>query len=149
LPPSQEKEAFEILQLHAASALAVARAAARILIPKHRGHLLFFSSLAAIRPNPGQAAYAAGKGAIESLVRALAREWGSKNIRVNAIAPGYIDSKAVQEMNDSLREAKLNHLPAGRLGYPEEVAALASFLSSPRAAYITGQVLRIDGGASI
>lgn len=144
-----EQEARAALDLHAMSALIVARAAARVFIPQHRGHLLLISSLAALRPNPGQAAYAAAKGAVESLVRALAREWGGKNIRVNAIAPGYIESRAIRDMNPPLLKDKLAQLPVSRPGTAEEVAALASFLSSPQASYITGQILRIDGGASI
>ena len=113
------------------------------------GSLLYIGSLAAIRPQPGQCAYASTKGALESFTRAQARELAPKNIRVNCLAPGFIDSPRVLGLPAAQQEHLRSLIPLGRWATVEECAAWAVFLLSPQSAYITGQTLRLDGGASI
>ena len=113
------------------------------------GTLLYIGSLAAVRPQPGQCAYAAAKGALESFTRAQARELAPKQIRVNCLAPGFIDSPRVRGLPQDRQDHIQSLIPLGRWATPEEVAAWAVFLLSPASAYLTGQTIHLDGGASI
>jgi len=143
-PAAQEA----LLDANLRSALHIIRATAPLFLRQGFGSILLIGSLAALRPRPGQAVYAAAKGALESLTRALAREFAPKNIRVNAATPGFLDSPMVHRLAPSTRSALLGSIPLGRLGTMDETARACLFLASPAAAYLTGQVLRIDGGAS-
>jgi len=113
------------------------------------GDLLYIGSLAAVRPQPGQCAYAAAKGALESFTRAQARELAPKNIRVNCLAPGFIDSPRVHALPPAQQDHLRSLVPLARWATVEETAAWAVFLLSPQSAYLTGQTLRLDGGSSI
>lgn len=110
------------------------------------GSLVFMSSVSGLRGQVGQANYAASKGAINSLTRALAREGAASNIRVNAVAPGFTDTDLVRGMPRQELERLLDSVPLRRMATPSEVAALARFLVSEDASYITGQIISIDGG---
>lgn len=143
-PAAQET----LLDANLRSALHLIRATAPLFLRQGFGSILLISSLAALRPRPGQAVYAAAKGALESLTRALAREFAPKNIRVNAAAPGFLDSPMVRRLDSATQAAILEAIPLRRLGTVDETARACLFWASPAAAYITGQVLRIDGGAS-
>jgi 3-oxoacyl-[acyl-carrier protein] reductase len=96
--------------------------------------------------NPGQMNYAAAKAGVAGMSRALAREIGSRNITVNCIAPGFIDTDMTKVLNEQQTAAILQQIPLGRLGLPEEVAAAVAFLASPQAAYITGTTIHVNGG---
>ena len=113
---------------------------------QRKGSIINVSSTAAEFPSRGQVNYAASKGGVEGLTRAMAKEFAPRGVRVNAIAPGLIDtdlSKAVRGLvGDRIKEI----IPMKRIGTPEEVASVAAFLVSDEAAYVTGQVLRVDGG---
>ena len=113
------------------------------------GTILYIGSLAAVRPQPGQCAYAASKGALESFTRAQARELAPKQIRINCLAPGFIDSPRVRDLPQDRQDHIQSLIPLGRWAKPEEVAAWAVFLLSPVSAYLTGQTIHLDGGASI
>ncbi|MDX6765870.1 MAG: SDR family oxidoreductase [Candidatus Methylacidiphilales bacterium] len=113
------------------------------------GDILYIGSLASMRPQPGQCAYAAAKGALESLARAQARELAPKNIRVNCLAPGFIDSPRLSAFSPEQLDALRALVPLARWASVAEVSAWAVFLLSHRASYLTGQTIRIDGGASI
>jgi 3-oxoacyl-[acyl-carrier protein] reductase len=96
--------------------------------------------------NAGQVAYAASKAALIGMAKTLAREYASRGITVNAIAPGFVDTDMTTSITGEMKEGMLKAIPLGRTGRPEEIAAAVAFLSSDEAGYITGQVLRVNGG---
>jgi 3-oxoacyl-[acyl-carrier protein] reductase len=122
------------------------RAVARKMLRRRAGSIVNLSSVVGVRGNPGQANYAASKAGIIGLTKALARELGSRGVRVNAIAPGYISTELTDVLNDEQRALILGNTPLGRLGDPEDVAVAVRFLCSDEAAFITGEVLLVDGG---
>jgi 3-oxoacyl-[acyl-carrier protein] reductase len=122
------------------------RAVARKMLRQRAGSIVNLSSVVGLHGNPGQANYAASKAGIIGLTKALARELGSRGVRVNAIAPGYISTELTDVLNDEQRGLILGNTPLGRLGEPEDVAVAVRFLCSDEAAFITGEVLLVDGG---
>jgi 3-oxoacyl-[acyl-carrier protein] reductase len=123
-----------------------ARAVSRKMLRRRGGSIVNLSSVVGIHGNPGQANYAASKAGIIGLTKALARELGSRGVRVNAIAPGYIATELTDVLNEEQRGLILGNTPLGRLGEPEDVAGAVRFLCSDDAAFITGEVLLVDGG---
>ncbi|HEY8504369.1 MAG TPA: SDR family oxidoreductase, partial [Gemmataceae bacterium] len=124
--------------------------AAQMALKQRYGRIINISSVAAEHVNQGQANYAASKGAVNALTRALAVELASRNVTVNAVAPGFIAtdmSEAVRNKAGEFIEKKL--IPMRRLGWPEDVASVVVFLASPASAYLTGQVITVDGGLSL
>ena len=117
----------------------------RKMYNKKRGSILFISSIVAHTSNVGQANYIASKAAIEGLTRALALEGGPRNIRVNCIAPGFIETDMTNKLSDEQIDATLKRIPLSRVGQPEEIAKCALFLTQ-EATYITGQILHVNGG---
>lgn len=117
------------------------------LIKRRNGRIINISSVVGIGGNPGQANYAAAKAGLIGFTKAVAREVASRNVTVNAVAPGFIDNGGmVEQLSDDAKDTILNRIPMGRFGSGAEVAELVAFLSTPNAGYITGQVLTIDGG---
>jgi len=123
-----------------------ARAVARKMLRRRSGAIVNLSSVVGVHGNPGQANYAASKAGIIGLTKALARELGSRSVRVNAIAPGYISTELTDVLNEEQRGLILGNTPLARLGEPEDVARAVRFLCSDEAAFITGEVLLVDGG---
>ncbi|MBI4220178.1 MAG: 3-oxoacyl-[acyl-carrier-protein] reductase [Chloroflexi bacterium] len=119
------------------------------MLRKRWGRIINITSVVGIRGNVGQANYSASKGAIHSLTFTLAKELATRNITVNAIAPGYVETATVDVLSQQLKDKILTWVPAGRFGTPDEVAAAADFLAREEARYITGVVLRVDGGMAI
>jgi len=125
------------------------KAAVKHMMRKRVGRIINMASVAGQMGNPGQTNYSASKGGQIAFTKALAREVATRNITVNAIAPGFVDTEILDAMTPEVLEAALKLVPLGRKGKPEEIAAAAAFLASDEAAYITGQVLGVDGGMAM
>ena len=135
------------LGVNLTGAFLCARAAASLLLrAKEHGRIVNITSVVGEAGNPGQANYAAAKAGVAGMSRALAQELGSRNITVNCVAPGFIDTDMTRALPDAQRDALLARIPLGRLGQPEEIAATVAFLASPRAGYITGSTINVNGG---
>ncbi|MSO47462.1 MAG: 3-oxoacyl-[acyl-carrier-protein] reductase [Thermoleophilia bacterium] len=124
----------------------VARAASRKMLRKKRGSIVTMSSVVGVHGNLGQTNYAASKGGVIALTKALAKEVGSRGIRVNCVAPGYISTELTDVLNDEIRGVLLAQTPLGRLGEPDDIANTVRFLLSDDAAFVTGAILSVDGG---
>jgi 3-oxoacyl-[acyl-carrier protein] reductase len=145
-----EPEAWQsVLQTNLGGTYNFCRAVAYTLMKQRRGRIINVSSVAAEHVNPGQANYAASKGAVNALTRALAVELASRNVTVNAIAPGFIETDMSEAVRNKAGDVIKKIIPMRRLGQPEDVARVAVFLASADSAYITGQVLTVDGGLSL
>lgn len=126
-----------------------ARAAARIMNKNRFGRIINMSSVVGLTGNVGQSAYSASKGALVGFTKSLAKELASRNVTVNAVAPGFIDTEMTGALDEEVRQAIGERIPLKRLGSAAEVARLVSYLASEDAGYITGQTLVIDGGLSL
>ncbi|MDB5959919.1 MAG: fabG [Massilia sp.] len=124
----------------------LSRAVLRGMMKAKHGRIINITSVVASSGNPGQMNYAAAKAGVEGMSRALAREIGSRNITVNCIAPGFIDTDMTKALGEEQHAALLGQIPLGRLGSPEDIAHAVAFLASPQAAYITGSTMHVNGG---
>ncbi|WP_018132888.1 3-oxoacyl-[acyl-carrier-protein] reductase [Effusibacillus pohliae] len=122
------------------------KAAAKVMMKQRYGRIINVTSVVALMGNPGQANYVAAKSGVIGLTKSNARELASRNITVNAVAPGYIQTDMTDVLNDEVKQSLQKQIPLGRLGEPEDVAKAVLFLASDDASYITGQVLTVDGG---
>ena len=122
------------------------RAAARGMMKRRSGAIVNLSSVVGVHGNPGQTNYAASKAGIIGFTKALARELGNRGVRANVVAPGYVGTRLTDVLPDELKDAMLANTPLGRFGDPEDVARAVRFLASDEAAFITGDVLLVDGG---
>jgi 3-oxoacyl-[acyl-carrier protein] reductase len=118
----------------------------RGMMKARSGRIINITSVVGEAGNPGQANYAAAKAGVAGMSRALAQELGSRNITVNCVAPGFIDTDMTKALPDVQRDVLLSKIPLGRLGQVEEIAATVAFLASPKAAYITGNTINVNGG---
>ena len=122
------------------------RLAARQMLRQRSGRIINITSVVGLFGNAGQVNYAASKGGIISLSYSLAREMASRGVLVNAVAPGFIETDMTAAMSDEAREAMAESIPLSRVGKPEEISSVVAFLCGPGASYITGEVIRVDGG---
>jgi 3-oxoacyl-[acyl-carrier protein] reductase len=122
------------------------RAVTRTMMKRRSGSIVNVSSIVGVRGNPGQTNYSASKAGIIGFTKALARELGSRGVRANVVAPGYISTRLTTELPEELQSAMLANTPLGRFGDPEDVAGAVRFLASDAASFVTGEVLLIDGG---
>lgn len=122
------------------------RAASKIMMKQRAGKIINLTSVVAEMGNKGQANYCAAKAGVIGLTKSVARELSSRNIQVNAIAPGFIDTDMTAILSDAAKEALLQSIPLGRMGTADDVANMAVFLASSEADYVTGQIMNVDGG---
>jgi 3-oxoacyl-[acyl-carrier protein] reductase len=136
----------EVLETNLKSVFRLSRAVMRGMMKARWGRIINITSVVGAAGNPGQANYAAAKAGIVGLSKSLARELGSRNITVNCVAPGFIDTDMTRALPDAQKAALLAQIPLGRLGQPEEIAAAVAYLASPAAGYVTGAELHVNGG---
>lgn len=141
-----EQDWDEVMNVNLKSVFLFSKAVARIMMKQRAGSIVNIASIIGLIGNPGQCNYSASKGGIIAFTKSVARELASRNIRANAIAPGFIATKMTENIPADLQKKMLDSIPLGRYGTPEDVADLAVFLAGDRSAYITGQVISICGG---
>ncbi len=135
-----------VMRTNLASVFRLSRGVLRGMMKARRGRIVSIASVVGLIGNPGQANYCAAKAGIVGFTRALAREVASRGITVNVVAPGFIDTDMTRGLPEEQRRQLAAQIPLGRLGQPEDVAAAVAFLASPRAAWITGETLNVNGG---
>jgi 3-oxoacyl-[acyl-carrier protein] reductase len=138
-----------VMAVNLKGAFICTRAASRIMMRQRRGKIINVSSVVGLMGNAGQANYSASKAGLIGLTKSSAKEFASRNITVNAIAPGFVETEMTAVLSDEVRAAFLNVIPLKRGCKPEEVASVVTFLASPAADYVTGQVIAIDGGMTM
>ncbi len=136
----------DVLETNLKSVFTLSRVVLRDMMKARAGRIVNITSVVGVMGNAGQTNYAAAKAGLIGFSKSLAREVGSRNITVNCVAPGFIDTDMTRSLSEAQREALLTHIPLGRLGRVEDVAAAVAFLVSAQAAYITGSTLHVNGG---
>lgn len=139
----------QVIRVNLESYFRLSRAALRGMMKRRFGRIIGITSVVGVTGNPGQANYAASKAGMIGFSKALAQEVASRNVTVNCVAPGFIESPMTDDLNEAQRQAILGRIPAGRLGSGADVAAACVYLASEEAAYMTGQTLHVNGGMAM
>lgn len=142
----KEDEWDAVVDTNLKAVFRLSKAVMRGMMKARHGRIINVTSVVAHSGNPGQANYCAAKAGVAGMSRSLARELGSRNITVNCVAPGFIDTDMTKALDDKQKESLIGSIPLGRLGQPADVAAAVAFLASPGAAYITGTTIHVNGG---
>ncbi len=144
-----EDDFTSVLDANLTGGFRVAKRAVKAMMKARTGRIIFISSIVGIGGQAGQANYAASKAGLHGLARSLAKEFSSRNITVNVVAPGPIETDMTAALTEAQLEAMTSMAPLGRMGQPEEIAATVAFLASPQAGYITGTIIPVDGGMAM
>ncbi len=136
----------DIIQTNLNSVFRLSKTVLRPMMKARKGRIISIASVVGLTGNPGQTNYAAAKAGIIGFSKSLAREIGSRNITVNVVAPGFIDTDMTRELPEEQRQALISQIPLNRLGDPQDIANAVAFLASPEAAYITGETINVNGG---
>ncbi|MCT2530940.1 3-oxoacyl-ACP reductase FabG [SAR92 clade bacterium H921] len=142
----KEDDWMDVVNTNLTSVFRLAKACVRPMTKARWGRIINISSVVGSMGNGGQSNYSASKAGVEGFARALAKELGSRSITVNTVAPGFIDTDMTKDLPDANKDAMLTQIPLARLGAPEEIAAVVSFLASDAAGYITGETIHVNGG---
>lgn len=142
----KDEEWSAVLDTNLSAVFRMSRLLMRSMMKARFGRIVNVTSVVGSSGNPGQANYAAAKAGVAGMSRALARELGSRNITVNCVAPGFIDTDMTRSLTEAQSSALMQNIPLGRFGQPEDVAAAVAFLASPQAGYVTGVTLHVNGG---
>ena len=142
----KEQEWDDIMNTNLKPIYRLSKLVARPMMKSRYGRIINITSVVGFMGNAGQANYAAAKAGVEGFSKSMARELGSRNITVNCVAPGFIDTDMTKALSDDQRDSLVGHVPLGRLGRPDEVAAAVLFLASEGAAYVTGSTIHVNGG---
>jgi len=145
----KEKDWDEVIEVNLKGMFLCTKAVIRKMLRQRYGRIVNISSVVGVIGNPGQANYCASKAGVIGFTKSLAREVASRNITVNAIAPGFIKTDMTDALPEDIKESVMGTIPMGRYGNPEDIANIAVFLSSDKAGYITGQIIHIDGGMAM
>jgi 3-oxoacyl-[acyl-carrier protein] reductase len=145
----KDEEWNEVIAADLSSLFYCAKEAIRPMIKAHWGRIIAISSVTGLIGNPGQCNYSAAKAGVTGFVKSLAREIASRNITVNAVAPGFIATDMTSSLSDDVKETIAKNIPAGRMGSAKDVAQAVAFLASDAASYIEGQVIAVDGGMTM
>ncbi len=142
----KEDQWNDIIETNLTSVYRLSKAVVRTMMKKRKGRIINIASVIGLTGNPGQTNYSASKAGMLGFTKSLAREIGSRNITVNCVAPGFIDTDMTRELPEEQREALIKQIPLSRLGDPADIAAAVTFLAGPAAAYITGETINVNGG---
>jgi len=142
----KDEEWDTVLDTNLKAVFRLSKAVMRGMMKARNGRIINVTSVVGHAGNPGQANYCAAKSGVAGMSRSLARELGSRNITVNCVAPGFIDTDMTKGLEEKQKEALIAGIPLGRLGRPEDIAAAVAFLASPSAAYVTGTTIHVNGG---
>ncbi|GLK67583.1 3-oxoacyl-[acyl-carrier-protein] reductase [Hansschlegelia plantiphila] len=145
----KDEEWSEVIQVNLAAGFRLYRAALKGMMKRRYGRLIGITSVVGVTGNPGQGNYAASKAGLIGMSKSLAAEVASRNITVNCVAPGFIESPMTDSLNEKQRDGALAHIPAGRFGAGSDVAGATVYLASAEAAYVTGQTLHVNGGMAM
>ena len=144
-----EAQFDDVININLKGAFNTIKVATRAMVKQRGGRIINITSVSGVMGNAGQANYSASKAGMIGLTKSMARELASRNITVNAVAPGFIETEMTAVLSDAVKEAAVKQIPVGRFGSPTDIANMVKYLASDEAAYITGQVICVDGGMAM